>query len=584
MLSKMAMSNQPSTPNNNTNQPSSSSNLPSQPQPNPRGGLNAITLRSGTTLEEIPPRVIEDIHEEEVVVEAPHEEEVIDKRHEEEGVSLKEPKRKAIVDESIPIPFPSMVKKAKKTPEFDLNMLQVFKKVEDRIGELETLSLGSSISSLMEPIPKKCGDPGPCLVSCCIGGCTFHDCMCDLGACVSIMPLSIYVRLNLAPLKKSAARFALADKSVITVMGIAEDVLVVIKDLVFPVDFYILEMPPTENRSSSSILHGRPFLKTSKFKLDAFTGTYSFEVGDKTIKFNLEEAMKHPPEEHSVLRCDVIDEVVAEVQEEDHNKLCYPIVEETDDQEDEHEKVIKNELHELDKKEPQLETKSELKPLPSHLKYAFLEDNQKFLVIIASELSSEEEGKLLDVLRKYKKAIGWSLPDIVGIHPRKCMHRIFLQEGARPVWQPQRRLNPTILDVVKKEVTRLPDAGIIYPISDSERVSPVQVVPKKSGITAVKKDDGKVVTKRVQNALRVCIDYRRLNAATRKDHYPLPFIDQMLDRLAGKSHYCFLDGFTGYFQIHIAPEDQEKTTFTCPFGTFAYKRMPFGLCNAPATF
>jgi hypothetical protein len=93
-----------------------------------------------------------------------------------------------------------------------------------------------------------------------------------------------------------------------------------------------------------------------------------------------------------------------------------------------------------------------------------------------------------------------------------------------------------------------------------------------------------LVPTRVQNSWRVCIDYRRLNQATRKDHFPLSFIDQMFERLAGKSHYCFLDGFSGYFQIHIAPEDQEKTTFTCPFGTFAYRRMPFGLCNAPGTF
>ena len=81
-----------------------------------------------------------------------------------------------------------------------------------------------------------------------------------------------------------------------------------------------------------------------------------------------------------------------------------------------------------------------------------------------------------------------------------------------------------------------------------------------------------------------CIDYRKLNSTTRKDHFPLPFIDQMLERLAGHSHYCFLDGFLGYNQIAIALEDQEKTTFTCPFGTFAYRRMPFGLCYAPATF
>lgn len=134
---------------------------------------------------------------------------------------------------------------------------------------------------------------------------------------MSIMPLSIFARLNLASLKRSAAKFALADKSVITVVGITEDVLVTIKDLVFSIDFYILEMPSMDNGSSSSVLLSRPFLKTSKFKLDAFTSTYSFEVGDKTIKFNLEEAMRHPPEEHSVLRCDVIDEVVMEIQRED---------------------------------------------------------------------------------------------------------------------------------------------------------------------------------------------------------------------------------------------------------------------------
>ena len=83
---------------------------------------------------------------------------------------------------------------------------------------------------------------------------------------------------------------------------------------------------------------------------------------------------------------------------------------------------------------------------------------------------------------------------------------------------------------------------------------------------------------------RSCIDYRRLNTATRKDHFPLPFIDQMLERLAGHDYYCFLDGYSGYNQIAVDPQDQEKTTFTCPSGVFAYRRMPFGLCNAPATF
>nr|GEV68411.1 RNA-directed DNA polymerase homolog [Tanacetum cinerariifolium] len=103
-------------------------------------------------------------------------------------------------------------------------------------------------------------------------------------------------------------------------------------------------------------------------------------------------------------------------------------------------------------------------------------------------------------------------------------------------------------------------------------------------MNVVKNEKDELIPQRTVTEWRVCIDYRKLNNVTRKDHFPLPFIDQMLERLARHEYYCFLDGFSGYFQIPIAPEDQEKTTFTCLYGTFAYKRMPFGLCNAPATF
>nr|GEX43218.1 reverse transcriptase domain-containing protein [Tanacetum cinerariifolium] len=134
-----------------------------------------------------------------------------------------------------------------------------------------------------------------------------------------------------------------------------------------------------------------------------------------------------------------------------------------------------------------------------------------------------------------------------GINLEFCTPKILMEEDYKPAVQHQRRVNPKIHDVIKKEVKKLLDAGLIYPISDSPWVSP-------------------------------------LNEATRKDHFPLPFMDQMLKRLAGNEYYCFLDGFSGYFQIPIDPHDQEKTTFTCPCGTFAYRRMPFGLCNAPGTF
>ncbi|GJV37829.1 reverse transcriptase domain-containing protein [Tanacetum coccineum] len=137
--------------------------------------------------------------------------------------------------------------------------------------------------------------------------------------------------------------------------------------------------------------------------------------------------------------------------------------------------------------------------------------------------------------------------------------------------------------LMDQEVIKLLDAGLIYPIFDSPWVSPVHCVPKKGGMTVVENEDNELIPTRLVTGWRVCIDYRKLNDATRKDHFPLPFMDQMLERLAGNEYYCFLDGFSGYFQIPIDPHDQEKTTFTCPYGTFAYRCMPFGLCIAPGT-
>ncbi|GJX65715.1 reverse transcriptase domain-containing protein [Tanacetum coccineum] len=185
----------------------------------------------------------------------------------------------------------------------------------------------------------------------------------------------------------------------------------------------------------------------------------------------------------------------------------------------------------------------ELKNLPPHLEYAFLEGTSKLPVIIAKDLKREEKKQLLKI-----------------------------------------RVNPKIHEVIKAEVIKLLDAGLIYPISDSPWVSPNHVVPKKGGMTVITNENNELIPTRLVTGWRVCIDYRKLNDATRKDHFPFPFMDQMLERLAGNEFYCFLDGFFGYFQIPIDPQDQDKTTFTCPYGTFAYRRMPFGLCNAPGTF
>ncbi|GJU85307.1 reverse transcriptase domain-containing protein [Tanacetum coccineum] len=235
--------------------------------------------------------------------------------------------------------------------------------------------------------------------------------------------------------------------------------------------------------------------------------------------------------------------------------------------------------------EPKVELPEvELKELPPHLEYAFLEENNKLPVIISKDLSQDEKTSLINVLKNRKQAIAWKLSDIRGIDPEFCSHKILLEDDYEPSVQHQRRVNPKIHDVIKKEVEKLLDAGLIYPISDSPWVSPVHCVPKKGGMTVVKNEENELVPTRLVTGWRVCIDYRKLNEATCKDHFPLPFMDQMLERLAGNEFYCFLDGFSGYFQILIDPKDQEKTTFTCPYGTFTYRRMPYGLCNAPGTF
>ncbi|GJZ81365.1 reverse transcriptase domain-containing protein [Tanacetum coccineum] len=213
-----------------------------------------------------------------------------------------------------------------------------------------------------------------------------------------------------------------------------------------------------------------------------------------------------------------------------------------------------------------------------------INSDDKLPVIIAKDLKNEEKAALIEVLKSHKRAIAWKLSDIKGINPEFCTHKILMEEDYGTVGTHQRRVNPKIHDVIKKEVEKLLDARLIYPISDSPWVSPVHCVPKKGGMTVVKNDENDLIPTRLVTGWRVCIDYRKLNEATRKDHFPLPFMDQMLERLAGNQFYCFLDGFSGYFQIPIDPKDQEKTTFTCPYGTFAYRRMPFGLCNAPGTF
>ena len=196
-----------------------------------------------------------------------------------------------------------------------------------------------------------------------------------------------------------------------------------------------------------------------------------------------------------------------------------------------------------EKKATEQETSTEgliLKEFPSHLKYAFLEPEKAKLVIISGALTENEEQKLLKILRKYMEEIAWLVEDLKGISPSICMHKILLEDNAKTSIEHQRRLNPGMKDVVRKEVLKWLNVGFIYAISDSPWVSPIYVVPKKGGFIEIRNEMNELIPTRTVTGWRVCIDYKKLNNGTRKDHFPLPFIDQMLDRLAEHLTYAFL--------------------------------------------
>ncbi|GJZ26063.1 reverse transcriptase domain-containing protein [Tanacetum coccineum] len=382
--------------------------------------------------------------------------------------------------------------------------------------------------------------------------------------------------LSLPALTKTRMILELADRTISTPTGIAEDVSLNWSDLLscrFCVVDYIV-------RYSGSQILGRPFLRTHVPLIDVHGEQMTLRHDDQSVTFKVEvreisesgnptstsglmidsrNSIFSPPYGGSDFLMEEIDEFL------EHDDSIPPGVDGIYDSEGD--TVYLEELLSVINSDPNLppspvceinvpeEIKSscedppdlELKDLPSHLEYAFLEGDDKLPVIIAKNLKDEDKTALIKVLKSHKHAIAWKISDIKGIDPQFCTHKILMEENAKPVVQHQRRVNPKIHEVIKQEVIKLLDAGLV-------------------------------------TGWRVCIDYRKLNDATRKDHFPLPFMDQMLERLARNEYYCFLDGFSGYFQIPIDPLDQEKTTFTCPYGTFAYRRMPFGLCNAPGTF
>ncbi|XP_062093980.1 uncharacterized protein LOC133800013 [Humulus lupulus] len=418
-----------------------------------------------------------------------------------------------------PPPFPQRFQKQQQDSQF-----QRF--LDRRLSEFETVALTEGCSAILKSkIPPKLKDPGSFTIPRSIGG----RALCDLGASINLMPMSIFKKLGIGEARSTIVTLQLAYHSMAHPEGKIEDVLVQVDKFIFPADFIILyyeadiDVPiildEVEECSRLSVIES---IVAEKFHKEA--------CKDGVGVRSLEELENLSEEEES--------QVTWVESKQPFAKFRRPF------------ESLKLSEGNFKPPKPSIQEppKLELKPLPSHLKYAYLSDNETLPVIISAMLGAEKESLLLAVLKKYTRAIGWTMADFKGISPSFCMHKILLED--------------------------------CY----SSWVSPIQCVPKKGGVIVVASENNELIPTRQVTGWRICMDYRKLNKATHKDPFPLPFIDQMLDRLAGKEFYCFLDGYSGYSQISIAPEDQEKTTFTCPYGTFSFRRMPFGLCNAPATF
>nr|GEW65241.1 reverse transcriptase domain-containing protein [Tanacetum cinerariifolium] len=591
--------------NSNSASTSSSGTLPSNTIANPKSDLKAITTQSGVSYDgpQIPPPVVENEPEpikdtlnpthngntKEVQPQAVQSKSPISTEPAIAPVSASKPNLKA----SIPYPSRRTMKgimrkltiklrnsiKSSKIKSFEISFagslilmpkfastLKALIRNKEKLSEMARTPLNEPcFTVLLTKLPKKLGDPGKLLI-----------------------PYLTPTCMNLE----------LADRSISRLVGVAEDIYVKVGSFHFSADFVVIDFDADPR---VPLILGRSFLKTGKALIDVFEGELTLRVGKEAITFNLDQTSRYSANysDMTAKRIDVIDMACEEYSQvvlgfsdtiSSGNPTPYhdPIVfatsltltpfensdflfEEVDAFLAVEDEPTSSEFHQsyLDPKgdillletflnddpsSPPLNQRNympevrkeikickaktdkssideppvvELKSLPPHLEYAFLEGDDKLPVIITKDLSVEEKTALITVLKSHKRAIAWKLSDIKVINPEFYTHKILMEEDFTPAAQHQRRVNPKIHDVIKQEVIKLLDAVLIYPISDS------------------------------------------------------PW---MLERLAGNQYYCFLDGFSGYFQIPIDPKDQEKTTFTCPYETFAYRRVPFGLCNASGTF
>ncbi|GJY22788.1 reverse transcriptase domain-containing protein [Tanacetum coccineum] len=486
----------------------------------------------------------------------------------------------------------------------------MFKKMlnnKDKLIELTKTPLNENCSAVvLKKLPEKLGDPGRFLIPCDFSEFDSYLALADLGASINLMPLSIWKKLKLSGLTETKMVLELADRTISKPTGVAENVFVKVGKFYFPADFVVLDFIADPR---VPLILGRPFLRTAHALIDVYEGEIILrndkvdlidvtceEYSQEVLDFSDSVAYGNPSpgydpivsnssptltpfEESDFLLFEEADAFIAIDDEQtspEINAMYYdpegdilileallnsdPLPPQPN--QGDYLPEIRRDLKIVEPKKSSIEyavsyepknepSEVELKDLPPHLEYAFLADNNKLPVIIAKDLSDDEKTALIKVLKSRKQAIAWKLSDIKGINLEFCSHKILMEDDYEPAVQHQRRVNPKIHDVIKKEVEKLLDAGLIYPISDSPWVSPVHCVPKKGGMTVVTNDENELVPTRLVTGWRVCIDYRKLNEANKKCHFPYRSGSKMLDETSVEMSNIVSSTVSGLFPNSI---------------------------------
>ncbi|GJT40953.1 reverse transcriptase domain-containing protein [Tanacetum coccineum] len=533
--------------NSNTASTSSSGSLPSNTITNPKEDLKGITTQSGVVYQG-------------PTISTSSSPKVVERRTE----PIVAPVSAPMPNPKPSIPYPSRrndEKRRKNANEQIEKFYEIFKDMSFEISFMDALTLMPKFAStlkalignkeklsemartplnehcsavILNKLPEKLGDPGRFLIPCKFPGMDECLALADLGASINLMPFSVWKKLNLPNLTPTCMTLELADRSISRPIGIAKDVNVKVGVFQFPADFVVVDFEPDPR---VPLILGRCFLKTSRALIDVYEGELTLRVDNEAITYNLDQTSRYSVN-YNDMTANRIDVVELACEEYSQEVLGFSDVIATDDPtspevdesyyDPEGDILILEALLNSDPSPPPnqgnylpenrkelkiCEAKTakssideppevELKDLPPHLEYAFLEDNNKLPVIIAKDLSVDEKAALIKVLKSRKRAIAWKLSDIKGINPEFCSHKILMEEDYEPAVQHQRRVNPKIHDVIKKEVEKLLDAGLIYPISDSPWVSPVHCVPKKGGMTVVTNDENELVPTRLVTGWR----------------------------------------------------------------------------------